>query len=117
MVAPRRKAVIDRIVDGTWAVLLVGRTQTEKVVPAAQLPEGAGEGTWLRIRTKGGDITEMVVDAKETETVQRRVRSKMEALRQRGRRLQPITPSEENTESTTSEASQAEDAVDNEDEE
>jgi len=40
----RLEAVVDRIVDGARAVLLVGDDETELVVPVALLPEGAGEG-------------------------------------------------------------------------
>jgi len=41
-------AVIDRISDGT-AVLLIGKEETQVSVPLSELPEGAGEGTWLDI--------------------------------------------------------------------
>ena len=41
-------AVIDRISDGT-AVLLIGKEETQVSVPLSELPEGAGEGTWLDV--------------------------------------------------------------------
>lgn len=42
-------AVVDRIEDGRHAVLLVGPDEAELVVDAVLLPEGTGEGDWLRV--------------------------------------------------------------------
>ena len=47
--APLLRAVVDRIVDGEHAVLLVGDDEVELVVPAGRLPEGAGEGAMLTL--------------------------------------------------------------------
>ncbi len=44
---PMDRAVIDRIVDGDTAVLLVGPTEDPLHVPMEALPEGASEGDWL----------------------------------------------------------------------
>ncbi|TVR69894.1 MAG: DUF3006 domain-containing protein [Marinilabiliales bacterium] len=41
-------AVIDRISGGT-AVLLIGKEEAQVSAPLSELPEGAGEGTWLDI--------------------------------------------------------------------
>ena len=43
------EAVVDRIVDGRHAVLLVGADEVELVLDVALLPEGTGEGDWLRL--------------------------------------------------------------------
>ncbi len=48
-VLPEDAAVVDRIVDGTHAVLLVGEEEIELTVGVALLPEGTGEGDWLRL--------------------------------------------------------------------
>lgn len=42
-------AVVDRVVDGRSAVLLVGDDEQELVVPIALLPDGTGEGDVLRL--------------------------------------------------------------------
>jgi hypothetical protein len=42
-------AVVDRIVDGRRAVLLVGEAEVEVHVEVGLLPAGTGEGDWLRI--------------------------------------------------------------------
>lgn len=106
MALTRRRAVIDRIEDGQWAVLLVGRTQTEMHIPVEELPEGAREGTWLRVRTRDNTVTDIVVDMEETERGARRIRSKMDALRQRGRRFKPLGSHAEDAEVDTSEEGQ-----------
>jgi hypothetical protein len=46
---PDDAAVVDRIVDGRHAVLLVGEAEVEVHVDVALLPDGTGEGDWLRI--------------------------------------------------------------------
>lgn len=51
------EAVLDRIEDGTYAVLLVDEQETEFVVPAEQLPDDATPGKWLRVRIEAGTIT------------------------------------------------------------
>ena len=42
-------AVLDRIVDGQFATLMVGPTETEIIVNVGLLPEGAREGDWFQI--------------------------------------------------------------------
>jgi hypothetical protein len=83
----QEKAVVDRIVDGEHAVLLVGEREQEMVVPVAQLPAEAGAGMWLRVEVEEGVVTEIVVDVEETEIVRRRIAGKMALLRGRGGRL------------------------------
>jgi hypothetical protein len=78
--------VIDRIVDGEHAVLLVGDAEVEHIVPAHRLPAEAVPGTWLRVRFDDAELVEIAVDARETEEVRARISSKMERLRQRKRR-------------------------------
>ena len=46
---PDDAAVVDRIEDGTHAVLHVGPDEVELVVDVALLPEGTVEGDWLRV--------------------------------------------------------------------
>lgn len=81
-----QQAVIDRIEDGEHAVLLVGEAETEFIIPAVQLPDGAGEGKWLRVRIEGGTVTEIVVDEETTGAARTRIGTKLVALRARGRR-------------------------------
>ena len=79
------KAVIDRIVDGQHAVLLVGDDEREIVIPFHLLPSGAKEGDWVKIISDGGEITNIEIDQEESEKVRARVRSKLEQLRKKKR--------------------------------
>jgi hypothetical protein len=90
----RQKAVIDRIEEGTWAVLLVGRNQTEKVIPVAHLPEGAKPGSWLRVRVEGDVVHDIVVDEGETQAARGRIESKLDQLRSRGQHFKALPASE-----------------------
>jgi hypothetical protein len=45
----RHAAVLDRIVDGRLAVLLVGPDEVELVLELSSLPVGAAEGDWFRL--------------------------------------------------------------------
>lgn len=80
-------AVVDRLVDGRWAVLLVGPQEEERRVDVNALPPGAGEGTWLRASFAGQELVALEVDEEETRRVRARVEDKLARLRQRGRRL------------------------------
>lgn len=80
--APPEKAVVDRIVDGHTAVLLVGEDEREVLVPVEALPEGVGEGAWLRVI---GDPPRFEWDPDETARARERIARKLELLRRRGR--------------------------------
>jgi hypothetical protein len=82
------RAVIDRFVDDTYAVLLVGDEQAERVVPVTALTANAGPGVWLRVWSEGDDLVEAEVDVPEMERVRTRIADKMDRLRSRGRRGQ-----------------------------
>ena len=80
------KAVIDRIVDGKTAVILVGDDERQHHYPVNGLPAGAREGTWLRVQIENGGIMCIEVDREETESALRRIQAKMDKLRERGRK-------------------------------
>ena len=80
------QAVIDRIVDGKTAVILVGEDERQYHCPTDNLPEGAREGTWLRVQVEGGRIVAIEGDQEETDAVHRRIQEKMDKLRARGRK-------------------------------
>lgn len=82
---PAQRAVVDRI-EGDLAVLLVGDREEEHHVPAARLPDGAGEGTWLLVST-AGELRVLGLDP-DGEAAQRdRVADRLEQLRGRRRRF------------------------------
>lgn len=93
----RVQAVVDRIVDGAYAVLLVGEEEKEITVPAANLPPGAGEGSWLHV-FKDPETGAYSCparderDARDEEDAAGRIRDKMEQLRRRGPRSAGAPP-------------------------
>lgn len=79
------KAVLDRIVDGAHAVLLVGEAEQETIVPVALLPDGARPGAWLQVtRGASGEIVRLTHDVDETAAMRQRIADKLAKLRQRG---------------------------------
>ena len=79
---PMDRAVIDRIVDGRTAVLLVGPSEEPLHVPVDVLPEDATEGSWLVL-----DLAELIVgvDHELTDVRASEVRARMERIRQERR--------------------------------
>lgn len=74
------RAVVDRVTDGT-AVLLVGADEAERHVPASGLPDGTGEGAWLRV--VDGDPPRIVgVDRDGEAAARERNRGRMARLRE-----------------------------------
>jgi hypothetical protein len=80
-----QNAVVDRIVDGQHAVLLINDS-LELVVPATELPDGASEGSWLRVTIRGNTLVNAALDAEKTSQMAADVHEKMERLRTRGRK-------------------------------
>ena len=73
------RAVVDRIVDGETAVLLVGPQQAELHVPVDHLPEGATDGTWIIL-----DLAAFIVGIDQDLTDRRRAKldARLAQLRQ-----------------------------------
>jgi hypothetical protein len=61
-----QRAVIDRITD-EWAVLLVGDDEQERRVNADELPDGAEEGSIVKVRASGLRVDVLEVDDAATE--------------------------------------------------
>ena len=74
------KAVIDRF-EGQFAVLLVGKNERRVNVPRQDLPRGAREGHWLRVRFEGSQVVSAEIDEEETARARDRIASKLEQLR------------------------------------
>ena len=80
---PPDRAFIDRIVDGTMAVLLVGPDETELHVPVDQLPPDAGEGDWVVIDPGGAGAAVLTVDADLTRRRATRIDARLARIRAR----------------------------------
>ncbi len=75
------KGVIDRIVDGKIAVILVGENEKEYHYPAEKLPDGVKEGTWLKVEILNDQIVKIEPDFEETERVRKRILEKIKKIK------------------------------------
>lgn len=82
------KAVLDRIVDGKFAVLMVGEDERQVEYPAEGLPSGARAGVWMKAETEGDTIVSLEIDEVNTEEIAQRIHGKLEQLRRQGRKTQ-----------------------------
>jgi hypothetical protein len=88
------QAVLDRVVDGQHAVLLVGPEEREQIVLVSDLPDDVHPGMWLQVQFEGDQLVEAAVDIQETERVRERIQKKLARLRKRGRKSRPDDISE-----------------------
>lgn len=84
------RAIVDRIVDGKHAVLLVGEEEIERILPADQLPPAVTEGSWLRIWFEkddpiNGGVQKMELDEVGSADARKRIEAKLARLKKRGR--------------------------------
>ncbi len=76
------KATIDRF-DKDKAVLIVGESEDEFIVPRASLPNGVVQGLWLLVEVKEHRIINAVIDDKETDRVEKRIAGKIASLKRK----------------------------------
>lgn len=82
---PDDRAVLDRVVDGATAVLLVGPDEWEAHVEAAALPSGAEDGTWLVVDPEASPVEILGIDEEMTARRTRDVAARMQRLREHRR--------------------------------
>lgn len=78
---PRDRAVVDRIVDGNTAVLLVGPEGTELHLPAEALPDGATDGTWVVLDLEEPDPAVTAIDHELTDTRAQHLSARLARIR------------------------------------
>lgn len=77
------RGMLDRIEDGTHAVLLLEEQGREIVVPVSRLPEGSQVNSWFTITMEEEEIVSIQADEQLTQAKTERVQSLMERLRAR----------------------------------
>lgn len=75
------RAVVDRIVDGTHVVLLVGEEEVETTCSREELPMGVKEGAVLDVDFVDGQLTQV----KQILDSSARIEEQMKQLRKRQR--------------------------------
>jgi hypothetical protein len=82
---PEDRAVVDRVVDGRTAVLLVGPEETEAHVDVGLLPEDVTDGTWVVVDPTASPIEVLGVDRELTRRRADDISARLERVRQRRR--------------------------------
>ena len=82
---PHDRAVVDRIVDDTTAVLLVGPGETEAHLPASSLPDDARDGTWLVVEPDHCTVRVLEIDRELTERRTAHLDARLDRLREQRR--------------------------------
>ena len=76
------EAVLDRIVDGRFAVLLVGEEEEEHMIPMFEMPQGSKEGMKFNLSFIGKDIISIEIMNEEVGKSQE-LNEKLALLRKR----------------------------------
>lgn len=76
------KAVVDRIVDDKYLVLLVGEEEKEYIVPLSELNSHLTEGSWVMVQIdSNNEIIDIQLNEKEIKERQESIQDKMALLR------------------------------------
>ncbi|WP_026690827.1 DUF3006 domain-containing protein [Alteribacter aurantiacus] len=79
----KKQAVLDRIEDGQWAVLLVGEEEREVILPVQKIPPKSKEGDWFIVTLVEDTISSVVLDEEKTKTMKTSIQSKMDLLKKK----------------------------------
>ncbi len=77
------EAVLDRIEDGKFAVILAESLNKEFVIDVSLLPEGSKEGTWFKITIQDDQIEQITIDEAKTKEKLKTINEKLNLLRQK----------------------------------
>ena len=75
------KGVLDRIVDGKHATILVEDLQKEFVIDASRLPAGAKEGSHFQLTLIEDELTEITLDQQSEQESQEKVSNQINFLK------------------------------------
>ncbi|MFC7063710.1 DUF3006 domain-containing protein [Halobacillus seohaensis] len=79
------KAVLDRIEENQYGVLLVEEVGKEFILTKDQLPEGSKTHDWFEVTIENNEIAKIIPDHKTTAIQKEKVRSKRERLKKRSK--------------------------------
>jgi hypothetical protein len=79
------RAIVDRIVDGRTAVLLVGPAGTELLLATDGLPAGATDGTWVVLDLETEPPCVLRIDERLTDERFHGLSTRLDAIRRRRR--------------------------------
>lgn len=77
------KGFVDRIEDGSYAIILIESINKEFAIDSSDLPQNIQAGAWVDVTFRGESIHSVKYDQIETEKAKARVSEKMDLLRQK----------------------------------
>ena len=79
------KGVLDRIVEGKHAVVLVEELGKEYIIDVDRLPDGSKEGVWYDLKIVNNEIIEMKIDDETEAVMEKKISSIMDKLRNKNK--------------------------------
>lgn len=79
------KGVLDRIVDGKHAVILVEEVGREYVLDVSRLPNNSKEGVWYDLTIEDDEIVEMRINEETQEEMEKKINNIMDKLRNKNK--------------------------------
>lgn len=79
------EGVIDRIEDDWLAVIMVEDIGEEYVIDKKELPNGAEEGSWLRLKINESEIVYMELNEELTKNRKKKMKSLREKLKNKSK--------------------------------
>ncbi|MGJ9385552.1 DUF3006 domain-containing protein [Salipaludibacillus sp. CF4.18] len=77
----KHEGVLDRIVDGKFATILIEEIGEEFTLDVSELPDGSKEGMWFFITLSGDKIVSLEMNNKKTTDVENRVEEQLNRMR------------------------------------
>ncbi|GAA0451145.1 DUF3006 domain-containing protein [Alkalibacillus silvisoli] len=75
------EGVLDEIVDGQTATILIESTNKTFHISAFDLPEGAREGDWLNVEVEDGEVVQLTINQQKTAEQKQSVKKRVDRLR------------------------------------
>ncbi|MDV2581992.1 DUF3006 domain-containing protein [Alkalibacillus haloalkaliphilus] len=75
------QGVLDEIVDGQTAVILIETTKQTFHLPISQLPEGSQEGIWYDISVESDQVLKLTINKEKTKEQEEAISNRLNRLR------------------------------------
>ncbi|WP_188208143.1 DUF3006 family protein [Alkalibacillus aidingensis] len=79
------QGVLDRIVDGQKATILIESLKKEVTLNLDELPKGSQEGTWFDIALEGDQVRELVINQIKTDEQKQSTTNRLNRLRSKSK--------------------------------
>lgn len=76
------RGILDRIEDGSRAVIILEEEGREIILPASRLPEGSDINSWFTIEVENGDLV-ILLDEETTQLKEEQAKTLIQKLRRK----------------------------------